>query len=470
MRVLSASISGLRLCVAGIALAVAGSAAAQVVLPAPSQDPLAIDPAADPFLAFLSGDGALDQLVSAVQQAVDRAPSGEAARADSDAAEAGRAEARAGLFPTVDLSVGGYRTLARDFSNDPLNIIERSRGKGRVDGSLSASQLVYDFGATQQRINAAQARIDAATAGETETAEQTALQAVSSYYRVLAYRLLVSLNDDNAQQLISVKGDTEFRISQGALARADATRVDAALAQNEAERARFVRARDTAELVFAQLVGDGAPATLNHPKLPDFMHSSAEAVRGAVSETPMVKAAQAQAQAARAEAKAAKADVFPTLSVGLDAGRYGITENTNDYDIRVRATLRQRLFGGLPQRMDRLTASARAADARARVAFEEAERNALAAWQDEIGLGAQMTAQRDSYLAARKARDVQRERFRVARGSLFDVIDANTAYYTAAVDLMLVMLERDTARYTLLARTGKLLQALQIKQPEGAKR
>jgi outer membrane protein, adhesin transport system len=431
-------------------------------LPAPTQNPLSIDPDTDPFFAFLNGGADPDAFNAMIQQAVDRAPSGAAARADLEVAEASRGEARAAFFPTVDLSVSSYRTLARDFSNDPLNIVERSRGKSRTDGVISANQLVFDFGATQQRLEAAQSRIDAAAAGKIDVAEQVSLQAISAFYRVLAYRLLVSLNDDNARQLVSIQADTQYRIGLGALARADATRVDAAVAQNEAERARFVRARDTAEFVFTNLVGDGAPSTMARPVLPDFSYSSSDAIRLLVAETASVKAAAAAAKGAYAEAKAAKADMLPTVSIGLDAGRYGLAENATDYDIRIRASLRQRLFGGLPQRYDRLSATARAADARARATFDDAERSALAAWQDEIGLDKQLVAQRDSYFAARKARDVQQERFRISRGNLFDVLDASRTYYQSAVDLLLVLLERDTARYTVLARTGKLLEALHV--------
>ena len=71
-------------------------------------------------------------------------------------------------------------------------------------------------------------------------------------------------------------------------------------------------------------------------------------------------------------------------------------------------------------------------------------------------------AARRTALAARLSRDTIEERFRVSRGTLFDVIDANDAYFGAAAAYVESLADRDAAHYVLLARTGRLLPALQI--------
>ena len=62
------------------------------------------------------------------------------------------------------------------------------------------------------------------------------------------------------------------------------------------------------------------------------------------------------------------------------------------------------------------------------------------------------------------------ERFRYARGSLFDVLQAEEAYFSVAGSYIQTLTERDAARYVLLARTGRLLDALgvttEITRPE----
>ena len=48
------------------------------------------------------------------------------------------------------------------------------------------------------------------------------------------------------------------------------------------------------------------------------------------------------------------------------------------------------------------------------------------------------------------------------RGSLFDVLEANDAYFATAVAYVQAISELDAARYVLLSRTGRLLEALDI--------
>lgn len=73
-----------------------------------------------------------------------------------------------------------------------------------------------------------------------------------------------------------------------------------------------------------------------------------------------------------------------------------------------------------------------------------------------------MSAFEESYLAARISRDGVAERFRVARGSVFDVLNSEEELFQAAVSYLQGLSELDTNRYVLLARTGGLLNCLQI--------
>jgi adhesin transport system outer membrane protein len=175
-----------------------------------------------------------------------------------------------------------------------------------------------------------------------------------------------------------------------------------------------------------------------------------------------VQSAERLAESARQEARAARADRLPQVSVGIDAGRYGVFETERDYDIRGRVAVRQRLFGGIDARANQLSARADATIARADRVREEAARDAAIAWSDVRALEEQLRALEASYIAARRSRDVIVERFRVARGSLFDVVAAEDTYFQAAAAYIEAIAELDAARYVLLSRTGRLLEALAI--------
>lgn len=171
------------------------------------------------------------------------------------------------------------------------------------------------------------------------------------------------------------------------------------------------------------------------------------------------------AEASRNEARAARADRLPTISAGLDAGRYGIYETPRDYDVRARITLRQRLWGGVEERDQQAQARARAAEARADSVSIGAARDAEIAWSDVRALEEQRAALEATYLASRRSRDTIAERFRVASGTLFDVIGAEDSYFETAVSFLQSVTELDASRYVLLSRTGQLLPALDITDP-----
>lgn len=432
------------------------------ILPEPSERPMELDVAGDPVLALANkaGDGATFR--RAVADAVARNPSRGEATAQFDEIEAQRREARAQQFPTVDVNVTSYRVLSRDFANDLNNIVERTRPFKRTDATLSLNQTVLDFGATQARMASANARLRAASAGVDDAVAQIALQTVGAWYDVFSGRVLVSLAKAYRATQDDRRRELQQRIALGANASADISRLDSSVSSIDQRVARFERDLANAEARYTQLTGSPPPAGLMRaPPLGDVPVSEEEA-RNAAAELPSVVATAAQAEAARKDATAARADRLPNISAGIIAGRYGILEDDRDYDIRGVLTLRKRFFGGVDAHADQSRARANGADARAARFREEAARDAAVAFADLQAFDRQLDALRTSYIAARMSRDTTEERFRVSRGTLFDAIDANDAYFSAASNYIQALAERDSARYILLARTGRLLGALGI--------
>ena len=120
------------------------------------------------------------------------------------------------------------------------------------------------------------------------------------------------------------------------------------------------------------------------------------------------------------------------------------------------------MFGATDARAEQGEARARAADARASRIREEAGRDAAIAWSDVRALEEQLEALEAAYIASRRSRDVILERFRVARGTLFDVVAAEDSYFESATAYIQALTELDAARYVLLSRMGRLLDTLQI--------
>lgn len=431
-------------------------------LPPPSTDPLSIDMGKDPILQLARSQASPDAFRTIVATAVERHPATQEARATSDEAVAVVDEAEERRLPSVDLSVSSYRVITRDFSNDPQNILERSRPANRTDAILNVTQTLYDFGAGADRLLAAGARLRAAAAEAEASADRIALNTVASWYDVFAYRALVGLSESFVANQQELREAVEERVRQGVSAPGDTARVESYIASAQTRLAGFRRLLANAEARFTELTGTPPPAYLERAPVPQTPVLTRDAAALAAMSGPAARSAQAMADSARREANATKSDRLPQITAGIDAGRYGVFENDRDYDIRGRVTLRQRLFGGTEARVGQAQARARSADARASRIRDEAARDAAIAWSDVRALEEQLRALEASYIASRRSRDVLIERFINSRGNLFDVVAAEDAYFETATAFIRTLAELDAARYVLLSRTGNLLDTLGI--------
>jgi adhesin transport system outer membrane protein len=290
-----------------------------------------------------------------------------------------------------------------------------------------------------------------------------ALAAIASWYDIFAYRALTILTETFAESQRELRASVEERVRAGVSAPGDVARVESYIASAETRLARFRRQLANAEARFGELAGTPAPGMVDRAPAPQAAEiSSREAAASMSARAPAVQSAERLAESARLEARAARADRLPQVSVGVDAGRYGVFETERDYDIRGRVAVRQRLFGGVDARANQLSARADATVARADRVREEAARDAAIAWSDVRALEEQLTAIEASYIAARRSRAEIVERFRAARGSLFDVVAAEDTYFQAAAAYIEAISELDAARYVLLSRTGRLLETLAI--------
>jgi adhesin transport system outer membrane protein len=289
------------------------------------------------------------------------------------------------------------------------------------------------------------------------------LQGIAAWYDVFAYRALVTLGSAFSENQQGLRGAVEERIAAGVSAPGDLPRVESYIASSQADLARFRRLLANAEARFEEFFGAPPPPDLGRAPSLGSAAISKEMAQLLARALPEVEAAEALARAARQDAKAERAQTRPNVTAGVDAGKYGL--NDKDYDVRGRITVRQRFFGGIGARVDQAEARAVGANARASRVRIEAEREAAVAWADVRALEQQLVALGNSYLASRQSRDVLAERFRVARGTLFDLLESESGYFNVAATYIRSITELDASRYILLSRTGQLLPTLNIDPP-----
>lgn len=434
-----------------------------VRLPEASPTPLASPVNPDPVLAVADAVADEKAFHAVIAEALRNNPTMDEGRADGAAALAARRGAVMAQLPRLDLSLSGNKAIAREFSNDPDNIIERSRGGGRIDATGTLEQMIIDFGASGYRIEAAIERIEAAESEYDRKSETVALRAIGAWYDLFAYGHLTELAENFIVENEELRASVEARISRGVAAPVERARIDSAIASAKLRLAQYRREYSNAKARFAELFALDVPARIARAPAPELERLSDEALMARAGATAPVKVAEASARAARLDARAARSDTYPYIAASVDAGRFGLLqEGRTDYDIRGRVTMRLRLGGPGDARADEAKARADAADARAESTKLAAEREARISWADVGALDDTLAAYREDYIASRVTRDAVVERFRVSRGTLFDALDAQDRLFLAAANYIRAMSERDAAVYVALTRSGDLLRVLDI--------
>ncbi len=437
-----------------------------LVLPRPSGDPRTIDLARDPVLEFGHSPAPAHPFLDDLGHAIEAHPVVLAAIARIAQASGIRTQVRAGLFPQIDVELVGSRALARQFVSRTA-IVDSLQPRGRTDATLRGNQLLYDFGATGKRIAAANTRITAAKAELDRSASDVTLRAVSAWYDVIAYQTLSDLGIAAVDRQREILADVRARAANGMGANSDTVRTEAVLAGSEAQLTRFRRLLDQARGRFREAYGSEAPPRLARFAPPLSQARSSDAAEALAHAAPAVQAGLRRAEAARLDWRAVIADGRPRLSAAFNATRYGAFEGAfagPDYEVRGTVTLRQSLFAGGRQRGQVAEADARAREAtfNADQTAGESERDARIAFTDVAALVATAKTLETAYVANRRARDAYVEQFRVARGSLIELLRAEQDYVGAAESYLQGVVELDIARFTLLTRTGELLDTVGV--------
>ncbi len=430
-------------------------------LPVPERNPLATDPASDPVLMLVRQSDDPARFRATLASAIATNPVTDEALAQTAEAEANEDLAISSRYPVADFTLSYFGTIARNFSDDPGNLLESSRPRSRADALLRIQQPLIDFGASASRVAAERDRVAAAIYGESVAANIVALNAVNAWNGVFGFRALVRLGSAFQSTQENLRVLVEERIASGVSARGDYAQVESYLAAADARLADYRRAAASAEATFRELTGTPPPQAIGPVPLIAPVPDLSAAERLALT-VPAVLAARKRADAARLDVAATKADQLPRLTAGIDAGDYGVLDSGRDYDVRANVALTYRLGGSGPARVDAVEARELSAEASYRRIRNQALRDARIAWGDVEALETAAAAIEANYIASRTARDVLLERFRVARGSLFDVLAAEDNFFQVAARYVQVMTELGVARYVLLARTGQLLPAVHM--------
>jgi outer membrane protein len=406
-------------------------------------------------------------LAQALETARARQPFLRQARSATVAAEARADEARAPLLPQVVANGQYQRTTA--------NVVPRPGFAGLTAARTSswdmvnywiygatASQLVYDFGQTWGRWDAAKATATSQRDSEVATAVQTALGVRISFFGARAARDLVGVSRDNL-----ANQEAHLRQIEGFVKAGTRPAIDVALARtNRANAAlQLINAENgylTAKVLLLQAMGVPGPADFEiaddtlgpvegEELAPDPL--AAEALK----RRPDVAALDQQARSQELILGSVRGAYLPSLGVSTGITNTGLALDSTVWNWNASVTLTWNVFqGGLTQAQEReahanletVRAQADALRLQVQVDVEQARLAVRAALSGLDAAGEALTNAREQLRLAER-------RYETGVGSVIELGDSQVALNSAAAQRVQAEYNVSTARAQLLRALGR---------------
>lgn len=400
------------------------------------------------------GDPVLVELVEAAQQA---SPTLASARSRVEQARAARATARAALGPTLDATASASRGNADDPGRSPVTLTQVG---------AQAGWEIDLFGANRQAAQAADARLEGASALWHDARVSVAAEVANQYFsrRACERLLAVSQSDSGSRQqtarLADLSANAGFTApGTAALARASAAEARARLTQQQAacdlDLKALVALTAMAEPDLKQKL---AGVQASRPQ--DALFSIASLPAQVVAQRPDVFNAEREVMAAAAELGQARALRLPRLSLNgsISAGAVRVGGNSTDFQTWSLGplSLNLPLFDGGRRRANVDAAQAHYEEAvalytaRVRQAVREVE-EALVTLQSTADRSSDAAVATEGYRASFNATE---SRYQAGLASLVELEDARRTALAAETALVTLQRERAMAWTALYRAAG----------------
>lgn len=408
---------------------------------------------------ILNDIGESEEFQRHIRRAVGRHPVFHAQVSQKKQEKSGTKVERAALYPQLAANISGDYVIARDFGDSTDNVVESLQPGARINAGLSVSQLIFDGGATSQRIKAAEARNRQNDQSINTRINDLSLSALAAYHDLAIHRAIFAFGTQFIKQHEELRDDVKERNRLGAGTKSDVLRAEARLAAARARVSQVKESMRLAEVRFEEFFETPQTELLR----PSFSRlkvaTRQEAMNQAIAAHPEIMAAAARTDEARANYRATKASRYPELRANVNATKFDILDGTNDFDIRAGVNLNYDLFTG----GSRGAAIGQASEVARQQQFEETQvrddiaREAAIAFERLEASREKLEALEAAVIAHHGARQLVAERFRVARGDLIDVLQSENDYFEAGVAYLAGLAEYDLAAYALMEHTGDLI-------------
>ena len=395
--------------------------------------------------------------IDLIADAVRKHPGVQASLTKGGIAHAAIAETRAEIFPQVDLNLV---TNGRLVTGDPNHTGIDTPNSHRVDAVLSASQLLYDFGATYRRIDAAKYRSEAAAADALADTNSVTLNALTAYFDVIRLRALVVAAEDHLTEMSRVTDMVRARTEVAAAPKSDLLHAQSSIAEADSQRIQYIGDSERAEAIFREAFGfaPGAIALPSfHPAVPSDVES---AVAIALQRNPVLLGRDLATDGARAEYQSQHAAQYPKLSAELSATRFAVPNmgpDLNEVALRLQISYSLYSGGAGAARQAESLGRLKQAEFEAETARRAVERTARTALTDISARSRRLQAEDLAVSANQEAALACTDQIAIGRCQVTNLLDLEKNLFDAQVRRITGTSDMELSRYAWLAVAGDLL-------------
>ena len=375
-----------------------------------------------------------------------------------------RAE-RSAYYPLV--SVDAY-TGWHDTENDATRSAvsgDDSVDRWESEGELRMRQLVWDFGTTNSRVDAAKSREAEAGADIQDGQEEIALRASEAYLDVLRALENLALARANVEKHEKTLRDVQLKESAGD--GGDVAQTESRLALARSFKVQYEETLENARANFREAIGY-VPAELTRPVLPDIQVPASidDAITDAYRFNNGLRSASYRVEAFEHDTDAEYERMFPRVDVDVSHSRGEDVETFGGTSQDTRALLRMSwdfpTGGEKFARRDRASNLRLAASERLRERQRQVEEQVRVSYNNLQKTGEKLVPLKERVAAAETVVDAYKQQFEAGRRTLLDTLDSENERFLARVALNDGDYEYLRAHYRLFAAAGRLREALGI--------
>lgn len=412
-------------------------------------------------------------LGQAVEYALNQHPSVRAALAGRDVTSEELRETRSAYFPEISVNAATGRVYGDNSTSRGLTVDRGAGYSWNHEGGVTVRQMIFDGMETPRRVDAAEARQDAANIGVIDARENLALRVVTAYIDVLRSRDSAALLQEHAHKIADYRQRIKAMVDQGAAD--ESMEVQAHDIQNQLDGtlADVEGQLEKAKADYAEAVGKSMDGTLERPALDDtlILPDVELAVKNALENHPSLQVAAMQGVATGYDINAARAALYPDVSGEVSYFKKDLADVIGGEVLDERALLRMNWnfsTGGAQLAKIRQSVHRHSETvARSQELAVRLEREIRRAYAEMDASQKRLEVSRDRVQVSTDLVSTYEKQFEAAKITLLNLLQAENTHFNAKLGALNADYRHLAAQYTVLANTGHLQDALNVKPVRG---